>query len=94
MGAPGVIAGKKMCRRCLLEDMPSQAELAKSVRELIELMPEEQRALPEATQRRLSACRECDHLIEGMCALCGCYVELRAAKKKMRCPDVPGRWQE
>ncbi len=89
-----MIAGKKPCRRCLLEDMPSQAKLAKSVRELIDLMPEENRAAPEVTQRRLDKCRKCDHLLEGMCALCGCYVELRAAKRKMRCPDVPGRWQE
>lgn len=87
-----MIGGRKPCRRCLLEDMPSQAELARSVRELVELMPEENRAAPEVTQHRLSACRQCDHLLEGMCALCGCYVELRAAKNKIRCPDVPGKW--
>ena len=87
-----MIAGKKPCRRCLLEDMPSQVELAKSIRELIALMPEDLRAGEELTQSRLDQCRRCDHLIEGMCELCGCYVQLRAAKKKMRCPDVPGRW--
>ncbi len=89
-----MITGRKPCRRCLLEDIPSQAELVKSVRELIGLMPEENRAAAEVTGRRLEECRRCDHLIEGMCGLCGCYVELRAAKKKMRCPDVPGRWME
>ena len=80
------------CRRCLLEDMPSQAELARSVRELVDLLPEENRAPEEERLRRLDLCRSCDHLLDGMCALCGCYVELRAAKKRMACPDVPGRW--
>ena len=84
---------KPFCRRCLLEDMPSQAELARSVRELVDMLPEENRA-PEAERlRRLALCRACDHLIDGMCALCGCYVELRAAKRRMGCPDVPGRWE-
>ena len=83
---------KPFCRRCLLEDMPSQAELARSVRELVDMLPEEQRAPEDERQRRLARCRTCDHLLDGMCALCGCYVELRAAKKRMICPDVPGRW--
>lgn len=94
MGAPGVTEGRKPCRRCLLEDMPSQAALAASVRELVSLLPEALRAEPEVTAERLKVCRACDHLTDGMCVLCGCYVELRAAKNKMRCPDVPGRWQK
>ena len=81
-----MIAGRKPCRKCLLEDMPSQTELAKSIRELIELMPEENRAAAEVTARRLDECRRCDRLIEGMCALCGCYVELRAAARTGNCP--------
>ena len=32
---------KPFCRRCLLADMPSEAQLAKSIRELIDLLPEE-----------------------------------------------------
>ena len=84
--------GRKPCRRCLLEDMPSEAELAASVREWIALLPEHLRAGEEVVAARLEVCRACDHLVSGMCTLCGCYVELRAAKAKMRCPDVPGRW--
>ncbi len=83
---------KPFCRRCLLEDMPDEAALAKSIRELIDLLPEEKRAPAEVTAQRLSLCRACDHLQNGMCVLCGCYVELRAAKRMMKCPDVPGRW--
>ena len=83
---------KPFCRRCLLEDMPDEAALAQSVRELIDLLPEEKRAPAEVNAHRLSVCRECDHLQNAMCVLCGCYVELRAAKAHMRCPCVPGKW--
>ena len=41
---------------------------------------------------RLDACRACPHLNAGTCALCGCYVEYRAAHAAQRCPDAPGRW--
>lgn len=85
---------RAFCRRCLLEDMPSQAALAKSVRELVEMLPEEIKAPLEVIQNRLRTCRQCDHLLDGMCVLCGCYVELRAAKKKLKCPCVPGKWAE
>lgn len=83
---------KPFCRRCLLEDMPSEAEMARSVRELVELLPDAIRAPQEVTARRLGVCRTCDHLRSGMCELCGCYVELRAAKLPLRCPDLPSRW--
>ena len=29
---------------------------------------------------------------DGTCALCGCFVELRAQKKRAVCPHVPGKW--
>jgi len=83
---------KPFCRRCLLEDMPDEAALARSIRELIDLLPEEKRSSAEVNAQRLSICRECNHLQNGMCVLCGCYVELRAAKRLMKCPRVPGRW--
>lgn len=72
--------------------MPSERALQDLIRERIEAMPEEQRADDETVAARLAACRACDRLMSGTCALCGCYVELRAAKKLQRCPDVPPRW--
>lgn len=80
------------CRRCLLEDMEDQAALLRSIRELIEALPEEKRASEEARALRLAACRCCDHLKNGTCGLCGCFVELRAAKNQMHCPATPARW--
>lgn len=84
---------RKPCLRCLLQDMPDEAALAKNMQELIALLPEEKRAPDAVRADRLTACKACDHLNRGMCALCGCYVELRAAKKNMRCPAVPGKWK-
>ena len=78
--------------RCLAGEMPGGEELAKLIRERIEMIPEEERLPEEAYRKRLSVCRECIHLQRGTCALCGCYVEIRAAKKGQRCPDVPARW--
>lgn len=63
------------------------------VREYIDALPEEMRADDELYQARLSLCRECDRLRNGTCLLCGCYVEMRAAKKHMSCPMVPARWK-
>ena len=85
---------RPFCRRCLLEDMPDQAAMARSVRELIALLPDTLRAPEETRRARLEVCRACDHLTDGMCALCGCYVEIRGAWKQARCPDVPDRWAE
>ena len=72
--------------------MPDQKELAEIIRDRIAAMPEEQRADEAVMASRLQICKACDHLMNGTCALCGCYVELRAAKRVQRCPDVPGRW--
>lgn len=78
-----------ICRRCLLADMEGD-ELYRSVQERIALLDESARADGEVCKARLEVCKGCDDLTNGMCALCGCFVELRAAKKDMRCPK--GRW--
>ena len=72
--------------------MPSEAALMENIRDLIALLPDEQRAGDELRAQRLSCCRECGHLADGTCALCGCFVELRAAKARMRCAHVPPKW--
>jgi len=85
--------GKKPCLRCLLQDMPEEAVLAQSLRELIALIPPEERAAEETVRKRLAACRACGHMGRGTCGLCGCYVEHRAEKKRADCPDLPSRWR-
>ena len=84
---------KRFCRRSRQEDMPDEAALAQNIRELVELLAPEKRASGEETARRLAHCRRCDQLQNGLCRLCGCYVELRAAKRHMGCPHVPDLWK-
>ena len=85
---------QKFCRRCLLQDMPEEAALAASLRELIEMIPEEERSPAALTGARLAACRACPRLSRGTCSLCGCYVEHRAERRSAWCPEVPPRWPQ
>lgn len=81
------------CPRCLLGDIPGGEELARQMEAWINAIPPERRADGSAAAERLAACRGCPHLADGLCGLCGCYVELRVAKREQRCPDVPPRWK-
>ena len=80
------------CPRCLSARIPGQEALAALLRQWIGAIPEERRAGEDVQRARLAACRACAHLNAGTCALCGCYVEYRAAHAAQRCPDAPGRW--
>ncbi len=80
------------CPRCLLSEVPGAEALATLNRQWIEALPPERRADAATYAARLSACRACEHLSAGTCALCGCYVEYRAAQSRQRCPDVPHKW--
>ena len=80
------------CPRCLLTDTPGGEALARTIREQLAALPPEALCADDARAARLSACAACDHLRDGLCALCGCYVEYRAALLNRRCPDIPGRW--
>ena len=80
------------CRRCLLQEFAEGKALYELIREYIEAIPEEQRADERTYDARLEACKACDWLAGGMCGLCGCYVEVRAARARQCCPDVQARW--
>ncbi|MDR0396068.1 MAG: DUF6171 family protein [Oscillospiraceae bacterium] len=84
--------GARVCRRCLLVDDPSQADMHRTVSDYVALMPSVQRAGESVYKSRLESCAACAHIISGVCRLCGCYAEARAAKRRMACPDSPARW--
>ena len=73
------------CKKCLLSDMDT-SDVKSEILGMIDKMPSSEKALPEKYDMRLDICRTCDSLNEGTCLKCGCYVELRAAKKKGSCP--------
>ncbi|MDR1541318.1 MAG: DUF6171 family protein [Clostridiales bacterium] len=82
---------KAECIRCLLHEMTYDA--ANIVAAYVEALPEEMKAEPALVQKRLAACKRCECLIGGICRLCGCFVEARAAKKSLKCPMSENIWQ-
>ena len=89
-------APPRFCRKCFLNEMKLQGGLAESYKnmlERIEMMDPELRCTGEAYEVRLAQCKKCEYLAEGMCALCGCFAESRAAVKANSCPAEQKRWQ-
>lgn len=82
----------RVCKRCLLSEMADEREIWEIIRERIACLPPEEKAAAEEVKNRLSQCKACNQLNGGMCGLCGCYVELRTAKQRMHCPNLPPRW--
>lgn len=83
----------RYCRKCLLKDMDKN-EYYKNVYDFIESLDEDVKAPKQEFERRIGICRECESLFEGMCRVCGCFVEMRAAVKNNYCPSVRDKWQQ
>lgn len=81
--------GRQPCR-CLLADF--WPDMHQSIAEYIALLDDDQKTPTALYKARLAKCLACEHLRDGTCTLCGCYVESRAAKRQLKCPDVPPRW--
>ncbi len=85
----------RFCRKCFLREMELQGGLKKSYEDMlerIEMMDPELRCTGDAYDARLAQCKKCEYLAEGMCGLCGCFAEARAAVKANACPANPKRW--
>lgn len=73
------------CGKCLLSEFDG-AEFAHTIAEHIALIPKERKTPAAEYAQRLEKCRQCSALTDGLCGECGCFAELRAAKKIMKCP--------
>lgn len=82
----------RICRKCLL-GQETREEYFEKLSNYIERMDEELKVPQDVYEVRLSLCASCEKLIEGMCRYCGCFVELRAAQKIQKCPDIPAKWE-
>lgn len=82
---------KRICKKCLLKDMP-EGEYFKNMYEYIAGIDPDLKADDTLYEKRLNTCRECDKLLNGMCRICGCFVEMRAAMKKNYCPAPEKYW--
>lgn len=76
----------RICKQCLLRDFDEKTYREQLLKVLL-LMDKDTKAEDTLYEQRLSICTQCEKLMEGTCLACGCYVELRAAAKKNRCPD-------
>lgn len=81
----------RFCKRCLLDVIFEEAEY-KNMKAYIESISEHIKTEEHEYARRLNFCIQCDNLINGMCKICGCFVEMRAAIKKNYCPDIEKKW--
>ena len=75
----------KICTRCLLQDF-DRAKYEALIVKSIEDLPKEDIASDDVRQGRLALCRECTRLNQGTCLACGCFVEIRAALVRGKCP--------
>ena len=78
------------CKRCLTEEISARTQ--QNIARLIEKIPDGEKAEKEKYERRIKSCLECRYLNMATCMLCGCLVELRAARKDMGCPDKNKGW--
>lgn len=78
------------CRRCLLNQ--TNPDLHLTIRQHIANLDSDIKCSKQEYENRLETCRSCKFLVNGMCVLCGCFVEMRAATAKNRCADTPEKW--
>ncbi|MGI5958740.1 MAG: DUF6171 family protein [Massiliimalia sp.] len=82
---------QRICKHCLLKEWDPQM-YEQVVADYLASLDPDCRTDPEEYTSRLNTCQSCDRLFQGMCRICGCFVEVRAAKKQNRCPHTPSRW--
>ena len=87
-------SARVLCRKCIDEDVSAE-QLAEYLDGYVNSLPEDIRASAEAYEERLRICGECEKRIALTCTLCGCYIQARAAKKKLECPYDKGgpKWK-
>jgi hypothetical protein len=85
---------KAVCRRCGADDIILFEQVMAQMPEYIKAVAEDLRVSDEEYRARLAHCYECEGLSGGLtCKYCGCFVQMRAIKKHMRCPSpLTGRW--
>lgn len=80
----------KICTRCLLSDFDRE-KYEKLIGKSLSDLPPEDLAADDVHDMRLDICRECEKLNQGTCLACGCFVEIRAALVRGKCPYK--KWQ-
>lgn len=74
-----------------MEDFASE-EYLENMRIYINSLDEDIRTDDIMYRDRLMICEKCDQLNEGICRICGCFVEYRAAVRIKGCPASEPKW--
>lgn len=81
----------RFCKKCLIRDF-DEGELFRTMQDYIARIDADIKTPVEEYEQRLELCTNCDSLLNGMCRVCGCYVEMRAAVQTNYCPAVKKQW--
>lgn len=86
------IAGneRRFCRRCLV-DANQIERLNQTIGGYISSLDQAQKVGDAQYQTRLAFCEACEKRVGVTCSVCGCFVEVRAVKAAMHCPDPQGQ---
>ncbi len=79
------------CIKCLLASYDPLG-LYEGIKERLSQISADEKADDAQYRSRLDICSRCDSLNNGSCMICGCFVELRAARKALHCPDASRKW--
>ncbi|WP_180272743.1 DUF6171 family protein [Konateibacter massiliensis] len=82
---------KRLCKKCLLLEFP-EGEYFKHLYEYIDSLDADIKADETEYDRRLTICVECPDYFQGMCRVCGCFVELRAVIAENECASPKHLW--
>ncbi|MVX63820.1 hypothetical protein GKZ28_08945 [Clostridium chromiireducens] len=82
---------QRFCKKCLLDELFEEKEY-QHLQDYIRNLDNNIKTEDEEYKKRLDVCKQCDNLINGMCKICGCFVEMRAAVKKNYCPNIEKYW--
>ncbi|MBE6062985.1 MAG: hypothetical protein E7207_05355 [Clostridium butyricum] len=82
---------QRYCRKCLLDKIFEKDEY-NNLQDYLSSIDKEIKTDELEYKKRLNICTNCENLFNGMCRICGCFVEMRAAVKKNYCPDTKKLW--
>lgn len=86
----------KNCKGCSATVHHSFDEVKSNMAEYIKTIDPDQRTEQDVYEKRLAQCSSCPGLYyESTCRYCGCFVQMRALRSTMDCPNPEGsRWRE
>ena len=80
-----------MCAEKCLPGQNNEETFYEDLSRYIQRMDEDLKVDQQIYEKRLNICSTCDRLMNGMCRLCGCFVELRAVQKVRKMSGSAGK---